>query len=98
TRTWLYDPRILGGPGAPELRLVWWVTIGVAGRGTDLASVFVDADDGQVVLAFSELKTSKQRQVCDLANQSGLNIEGDINSYVCSDAPGGPPVVRREAQ
>ena len=98
TSTWLFDPRLLGAPGRPELRSTWWVKVGALGRDGELASVFVDATDGSISLVLSERQTARKRLICDLANAPNLNIEGDFRTYDCGDPPGGPPVVRREGQ
>jgi bacillolysin len=92
----LFDPRMLGAPGRPELRSTWWVKVGAAGRSGDLASVFIDATDGSAVLVLSERQTAKQRLICDLAG-AVVDLD-DFHTYDCSDAAGGPAVARREGQ
>ncbi len=95
TSAWLFDPRLLGAPGRPELRATWWVKVGAAGREGDLVSVLLDAADGTVALIMSERHYAKQRLICDLALAPGLNLD-DYQTYDCGDGPGGPPVARRE--
>jgi hypothetical protein len=70
------------------------VTVAAAGSGTNVESVYVDAADGSVVFSYSELHDAKSRLICDLGNAS-VNLN-DPSTYVCSDAAGGPPLVRRE--
>lgn len=91
---WLYDPRVFGAPGRAELRPTWRVTLGQAGAGGDLASVLIDALDGSTALVISEREYAKNRLICDLKN-AAVDLD-DPTTYDCSDASGGPAIVRRE--
>jgi uncharacterized repeat protein (TIGR01451 family) len=65
---WIYDPRVLGSPGIPRVRLTWRVEVtGPAVR----HEVLVDAQTGGVALSFSQLShavITPTRKVCDFAN------------------------------
>jgi Zn-dependent metalloprotease len=70
---WIYDPRILGGPGIGLPRAVWRLEV------TDDASpvtvrnlVLVDADLGNVALSFSEIEDAKNRIVCNAESEPKL--------------------------
>jgi Zn-dependent metalloprotease len=63
---WIYDSRILGGPGTDTPTLVWRVE--VTGSWDVDQVVLVDAQRGTVAIHYDQLKTAKNRQVCDAAN------------------------------
>ncbi|MEH1124006.1 M4 family metallopeptidase [Micromonospora sp. CPCC 206061] len=96
TKLWLYDPRLVDGQGAPQLRPTWWVQVygpgGITGHG--LGSALVDAADNKAVLVLSEHRRARNRIVCDMANRpTDLN---DVGSYWCSADPAGPAITRTE--
>jgi bacillolysin len=91
---WFYDPSVLGVPGRAGLRLTWWLTVGRADQATGVEAVFIDATDGTLSFAYELQETARNRIICDLGN-AGVDLD-DPAAYRCSDAPGGPPVVRRE--
>jgi Zn-dependent metalloprotease len=68
---WIYDSRILGGPGLERPRLVWRteVTGGTGGDPID-ELVLVDAHLGTVALNFSQVRGAVDRRVCDANNTS----------------------------
>ncbi|NUR48906.1 MAG: hypothetical protein HOV71_12280 [Hamadaea sp.] len=77
----LYDPAVLGAPGAAGLRPTWQV--GVRDRdGGDVATVLVDALDGQTRLTMSERQSARNRVICDLAN-TAVNVDVAAN-YACT--------------
>jgi bacillolysin len=91
---WLYDPRLLGAPGPGELRPTWRVQVGLRGGPTRAATALVDATHGEVVLVVSELKTARDRLICDLRG-----VPVDLNNpvaYRCDTVAGGPAVGRTE--
>ncbi|HYM56954.1 MAG TPA: M4 family metallopeptidase [Solirubrobacteraceae bacterium] len=65
---WIYDARILGGPGPGRPVLIW--RLDVKGEGglpiDDL--VLVDAALGSVALRVEQIENAKNRSVCDAAN------------------------------
>lgn len=91
---WYYDPSVLGVPGRAGLRLTWWVTVGRVDEASGVQAVLIDATDGTLAFAYELRETARNRIICDLGN-AGADLD-DPTAYQCSDAPGGPPVVRRE--
>ncbi len=88
---WIYDSRILGGPGLGRSTLVWRMDV------TDTAEpetidefVLVDAQLGMVALQFDQLETAKDRKVCDANNDEAkvpctapfARVEGDAASSI----------------
>ncbi len=66
---WIYDSRILGGPGLAKPTLVWRIDVtGEGGLEPIDELVLVDAQLGIVALHFSQIETAKYRQVCDANN------------------------------
>ncbi len=66
---WIYDSRIMGGPGLDRPALVWRLDV----RGTTALEpidefVLVDAQLGLVALQFDQLETARDRRVCDANN------------------------------
>lgn len=78
----IHDPRVMGGRPAP-VRLVWHVDVR-GGTAADVDEfVLVDAQNGRVVLRFSQLKhagppKNAQQWVCDSANS--------VSKYPCTEA------------
>jgi bacillolysin len=68
-RLWLYDSRLLGGPGLGVPTLVWRMDVEGEADGPVDELVLVDARLGNVVLHFSQIEDAKNRRVCD-ANSS----------------------------
>lgn len=96
TKLWLYDPRLVDGQGAAQLRPTWWVQVygpgGTTGHG--LGSALVDAADNKAVVVLSEHRRARNRIVCDMANRAtDLN---EVGNYWCSADPAGPAITRSE--
>lgn len=67
-RLWIYDPRLIGGPGDRRATLVWRVAVeGTKPEPVD-ELVLVDARRGVVALHFDQLETAELRRVCDAKN------------------------------
>ena len=66
---WIYDSRILGGPGLAKPTLVWRMDVtGEGGPEPIDELVLVDAQLGMVALHFNQIEKAKYRQVCDANN------------------------------
>jgi Zn-dependent metalloprotease len=82
---WIYDSRLMGGPGLGVPTLVWRMDVTSESAFID-EFVLVDAQLGAVVLRFDQLESALNRQICDAANTT---------SHVPCTAPvrteGGPP-------
>lgn len=66
---WIYDSRILGGPGLAKPTLVWRMDVtGEGGPEPIDELVLVDAQLGMVALHFNQLEKALYRQVCDANN------------------------------
>jgi Zn-dependent metalloprotease len=94
TSLWLYDPRMIGAPGPGRLRPNWLVRVEHEGLTVPAATAFIDATDGSTSLVYSEVKFSRNRLVCDLAN-TRVNLN-TVTTYRCDTAAGGPAVARTE--
>jgi Zn-dependent metalloprotease len=76
-----YDPELIGGPGSAAT--VWKVEV-TAGKGMGVRQlVLVNAEDGRVVLSFSQVAHA-DRRVCDFGNTPNPD----------RSCPGGAPVAR----
>ena len=67
---WIYDSRILGGPGLERPALVWRIDV----KGGDEAiheMVLVDASSGSVALRINQIENALNRTVCDANNTDG---------------------------
>lgn len=81
---WVYNPTLLGGPGAPVSSLVWRTEV----RGTSQGVVFrelvlVDARKGEIALHFNEVAEAKERHVCDDENE--VDPDGDETNNCTPD-------------
>jgi bacillolysin len=65
---WIYDSRILGGPGLEVPTLVW--RMDVRGEGPIDELVLVDARLGNVVVRIDQIEEAKDRRVCDANSTS----------------------------
>ena len=65
---WIYDARILGGPGPERPTLVWRLDVMGKGGLPINELVLVDAQLGSVALRIDQIEHAKNRQVCDGAN------------------------------
>jgi bacillolysin len=60
---WIYDPRILGGPGLHVPKLVWRMDVTPAGRLAEFRElVLVDAQLGNVALNFDQVDNARDRK------------------------------------
>jgi bacillolysin len=67
---WIYDSRILGGPGLARPVLVWRLEV-KGGDGAVNELVLVDAANGSVALRIDQIENAlPQRVICDAANSS----------------------------
>jgi bacillolysin len=67
---WIYDARILGGPGPDIPVLVWRLDVTGEGKEPIDELVLIDARLGTVALHFSQVETAKDRWVCDANSTS----------------------------
>ena len=69
-KLWVYDSRLMGGPGLGRPTLVWRVEVsgGTAGSVNEL--VLVDARLGSVALQFSQNAEALNRRICDANNST----------------------------
>ena len=65
---WIYDSRLMGGPGLDRPTLVWRINVTGRARMPVNELVLVDAQLGVVALHFSQIETAKVRRVCDAQN------------------------------
>ena len=86
---WIYDSRILGGPGLGVPTLVWRTEVTRRGWQPIDELVLVDARLGSVALRFSQIEHAKNRRVCDAnstANQvpctAPVRVEGGAASAI----------------
>jgi Zn-dependent metalloprotease len=68
---WIYDNRLLGGPGLGVPRLVWRMDVTGGDLGAVRELVLVDAQRGVVALNFNQVPDAKQRYVCNKNNVVG---------------------------
>jgi Zn-dependent metalloprotease len=85
-RLWVYDSRLLGGPGLDRPTLVWRFEVTAGPLQPIRELVLVDATRGQVEVHFNQAMEAKDREVCNAKN---------TGSQVPCTAPvrveGGPP-------
>ena len=72
-KLWIYDSRILGGPGLGKPILVWLTEVRDRGAEPINELVLVDARLGSVALHFSQIHAAKDREVCD-ANSTATQV------------------------
>ncbi|MFN8039999.1 MAG: M4 family metallopeptidase [Acidimicrobiales bacterium] len=88
----VYDPVLLGAPGAPGARLVWRVEVtAVPAREV----VLVDAHTGVVVLHVDQAPTAKDRKVCDNRSDPALSSTW-CGQTTLARAEGDPPTGKAE--
>ena len=68
-RLWIYDSKLLGGPGLDRATLVWRMDVD-ANAGAVRELVLVDAHTGIVALHFNQVETARVRRICDAANRA----------------------------
>ncbi|MCS7088866.1 MAG: M4 family metallopeptidase [Thermoflexales bacterium] len=76
---WIYDPRILGGPGLPSSRLVWRLEITPVEPLPIRELVLIDAQLGHVALNFNQVSTALNRWVYDNANIPSNQLQNPAN-------------------
>ena len=81
---WIYDPRLLGGPGLPFARLVWRTAVSDASGATD-QFVAVDAHAGVVALRFDQRPAALTQRICDNKGQRASGSD-DNDDYLCDPA------------
>jgi Zn-dependent metalloprotease len=69
---WIYDSRLLGGPGIDRPVLVWRTTVTTVGVGPIDEIVLVDAQLGAVVLQFNQVEFVRNRSTYTANNGSSL--------------------------
>lgn len=70
---WIYDPTLLGGPGARVPRLVWRMDVTPNEEPIDFKElVLVDAKAGSVALNFNQIHTAKVRKTYTANNTRSL--------------------------
>jgi bacillolysin len=67
---WIYDSRLLGGPGLDRPELVWRTEVTARGERPVRELVLVDAVRGGVSLHFDQIADAKNRRVCDAGNSA----------------------------
>ncbi|MDQ3548178.1 MAG: M4 family metallopeptidase, partial [Chloroflexota bacterium] len=67
---WIYDARLIGGPGPHASVLVWRFEVTGGSVGEIRQLVLVDAQTGVIALTFNQIAHAKNRKVCDAANSS----------------------------
>ncbi len=73
---WIYDPALLGAPGAQLAQLVWRVEVRAASRSDVDELVLVDALHGGVTLHFNQVETSLDRRIYDNVNDPSAGLPG----------------------
>ena len=69
---WIYDRDLIGGPGPDEPRLVWRLEVTSETREDVRELVLVDANDGTIVLNFSQIAEAKNRKICNANGTGGM--------------------------
>jgi bacillolysin len=83
---WIYDSRLLGGPGGERPTLVWRMDVTAGGLEPIRELVLVDARSGDVALNFNQIAEAKNRRICD-ANSTATQVPCTSPVRV----EGGPP-------
>jgi bacillolysin len=81
---WIYDPRLMGGPGLPYARLVWRTAV-TDQRGTVDQFVAVDAHAGAVALRFDQRPAALTQRICDNQGKR-VSLGDDSDHYLCDPA------------
>ncbi|HYF63254.1 MAG TPA: M4 family metallopeptidase, partial [Herpetosiphonaceae bacterium] len=72
----VFNPVLVGGPGAKITSLVWKLEVTGASASTAIREyVLVDAKDGVILLRFNQIAHAKERHVCDDENE----VDDDFN-------------------
>jgi bacillolysin len=86
---WIYDARLLGGPGLDRPTLVWRMDVTAGELEPIRELVLVDARLGNVALNFNQIAEAKNRRVCDAASTasqvpctSPVRVEGGPPSAI----------------
>lgn len=83
---WIYDSRLLGGPGLGQPILVWRTEVTAGELEPIRELVLVDARRGTVALNFNQIANAKNRRICD-ANSTATQVPCTSPVRV----EGGPP-------
>ena len=81
-RLWIFNPALLGGPGARVSRLVWRAEVTPAARASGQPIrelVLIDAQTGALALHFNQIADAKKRVVCNDNNQADPDGNQDNN-------------------
>ncbi|MGI8809857.1 MAG: M4 family metallopeptidase [Acidimicrobiales bacterium] len=89
-KLWIYDPRLLGGPGIEVPILGWRVDVTAEEPQHIAELVLIDAERGGVALNFDQVAHAKVRHVCDRNNVREPLVTGRT--------PCAAPYVRNEGQ
>ncbi len=81
---WIYDERILGGRGLERPALVWRTEVTSAVDPLLRELVLVDAQLGNVALAFSQVHRARERRICDMGGVRDTNATPNDN---CDGTP-----------
>lgn len=76
----IFDPRVVGGPGAELTRLVYAVLVTSDARAIK-DRVYVDAHTGGIAATMSEIRNALDRTVCDAGNDKATSV---APNYPCS--------------
>ncbi|GAA2757658.1 M4 family metallopeptidase [Actinopolymorpha rutila] len=74
---WIYNPSLLGAPGAPVNRETLKFQVNTPDHSVDY-TVFVDSGFHTVALAVSNNHAALKRDVCDLNNKDAGNLDGAV--------------------
>jgi len=74
---WIYNPMLLGGPGARQSNLVWRMEVISSDRLDFRELGLVDAQSGSVLLSFNQVDTAKYRKIYDNNNNSAYGLPGN---------------------
>ncbi|MHB8060399.1 MAG: M4 family metallopeptidase, partial [Gaiellaceae bacterium] len=81
---WIYDSKIMGGPGLGRPALVWRMDVkGQKGPQPIDELVLVDAQLGAIALHFNQVEQAKYREVCDANNDP----DNEYSEYYPCTAP-----------
>jgi Zn-dependent metalloprotease len=69
---WIYDSRLLGGPGLGRPALVWRIEVTTPGLGTIRELVLVDAKVGAIALRFNQVAEARSRATYTANGTSAL--------------------------
>jgi bacillolysin len=71
---WIFNPLLLGGPGARITHLAWRVEVSSRDLEPFKELILVDAQRGRVLIHFNQVDTALSRAVCDNQNMRSSNL------------------------